>query len=143
MNEFERLKFDGDNHIYGFYKIDKLSNNQTIGIYFWRNEFSDNKEYQVFLAIVNKKKHIRQFLSGEKDILTNKETGKCGLEGLLWGKKQLIEFENSLYCNNGDIICVYWTDNRRRDIYKHRLSKLGYVIGYRELKKCLYKKVNK
>ena len=143
MGEFEKLKYDGDYHTYGYYKTHRLKNNQTIGIYFWKHEFSKSNEYVILLAIANKKKHLRQLILGEKDILTDHETGKCGLEGLLWGKKQIVEFEKSNYCNNGDTISVYWTDNRRRDVYKYGLKKLGFVMGYRDGKKCLYKKVIK
>jgi len=86
MDDFERIKFDGDKHTYGYYKTHKLKNNQTIGIYFWKNEFSKSNDYVILLAIANKKKHLRQLILGEKDILTDHETGKCGLEGLLWAR---------------------------------------------------------
>lgn len=143
MDEFEKLKYDNDHRIYGYYKTHKLKNNQTIGIYFWANELSKSVEYAILLAIANKKKHLRQLILGEKDILTDHETGKCGLEGLLWGKNQIIEFEESEYCKDGDTIVIYWTDKRRRDVYEYGLKKLGFVIGYRDGKKCLYKKVYK
>jgi len=143
MDEFEKLKYDGDYRTYGYYKIHKLKNNQTIGIYFWKHELSKSNEYVILLAIANKKKHLRQLILGEKDILTDHETGKCGLEGLLWGKRQIVEFEKYDYCNDGDFISIYWTDNRRRDVYEHGLKKLGFVMGYRDGKKCLYKKVLK
>lgn len=143
MNDFERIRFEGDSHIYGLYKTHKLKNNQTIGIYFWKHELSKSNEYSIYLAIANKKKHLRQLILGEKDILTDHETGKCGLEGLLWAKKQIVEFEKSIYCKNGDYISVYWTDNRRRDVYEYGLRKLGFMVGYRDGKKCLSKKIVK
>jgi len=95
------------------------------------------------LAIANKKKHLRQLILGEKDILTDHETGRCGLEGLLWGKRQITEFEKTDYCKDGDYIVIYWTDNRRRDVYEDGLKKLGFVMGYRDGKKCLCKKISK
>jgi len=143
MDEFEKLKYDNDYHTYGYYKTHKLKNNQIIGIYLWKHKFSKSNEYVILLAIANKKKHLRQLILGEKDILTDHETGKCGLEGLLWGKKQIVKFEESDYCNDGDYISVYWTDNRRRDVYEYGLRRLGFVMGYRDGKKCLYKKVEK
>jgi len=143
MDEFEKLKYEGDKHVYGFYKMHKLKNNQTIIICFSKFEFSKCNEYSIFLAIANKKKHIRQFLLEEKDVLMGKETGKCGLEGLLWAKNQIVEFEKSNYCKNSDYISAGWADNRRRDVYEHGLKKLGFVMGYRDGRKCLYKKVVK
>jgi len=62
---------------------------------------------------------------------------------LLWAKRQLIEFEESRYCKNGDIISIGWTDNRRRDVYKYGLKKYGYIIGNRYGRKYLYKKIVK
>jgi len=84
-----------------------------------------------------------QWILGEKDVLSDKETGKCGLEGLIWAKKQLIEFEEFIKENKNEdvIISIYWTDNRRRDVYEKALKKNGYEIGYRHSCKCLYKKV--
>ena len=143
MDEFEKLKYDGDYHTYGYFKTHKLKNNQTIGIYFWKHELSKSNDYVILLAIANKKKHLRQLILGEKDILTDHETGKCGLEGLLWAKKQIVEFEKSDCCKDGDFISVYWSDNQRRDVYEYGLRKLGFMMGFRDGKKCLSKKVVK
>lgn len=143
MNNFEKIKFDDDKETYGYYKNHKLSNGQTIGIYFFEWILNNNNEYKVLLLIANKKRHIKQFIHNQRDILTNKETGKCGLEGLLWAKTQLLQFENSKCCKDGDIITIFWTNNRRRDIYVHELTKFGYILGYRDSQKCLYKKILK
>jgi hypothetical protein len=143
MDEFKQLKYPQDFHVYGYYKTHKLKNNQIIGIYFWKHEFRKCNEHVILLAIANKKKHLRQLILGEKDILTDHETGRCGLEGLLWGRKQVIKFEESNCCKNGDFISVYWTDNRRRNVYQYGLKKLGFIMGYRDGKKCLYKKIIK
>lgn len=143
IKEFSLIKLDRDNDSYGYYKTHKLSNNQTIGIYLFRQENISNNEYYVLVLLANKKKYIKEFINEQRDILSDKETGKCGLEGLLWAKRQLIEFEESRYCKNGDIISIGWTDNRRRDIYKYGLKKYGYIIGNRYGRKCLYKKIVK
>jgi hypothetical protein len=142
MDEFKRLKSDDDTYSYGYYKIHQLSNNQVIGIFFIKNKLSRNIEYHIALSISNKKKHLFQYIKEEKDVLSGKETGKCGLEGLLWAKKQIIEFENSI-CKPGNIICVRWSDNRRRKVYEYGLKKIGYKIGFRDGSKCLYKIINK
>lgn len=143
IKEFDRIKFDGDNRSHGYFKIDKLSNGQTIAIYLFKYSKSDSNDYSVFVAIANKKKHIKQLINEQRDILTDKETGRCGLEGLFWAKKQLLEFEESDNCQNGDGIVIYWTDNRRRDVYTYGLKKYGFAARYIYGKKCLYKIVNK
>ena len=63
--------------------------------------------------------------------------------GSVWAKNQIIIFEKSDYCKDGDFISIYWTDNRRRDVYEYGLRKLGFIMGFRDGKKCLYKKINK
>jgi len=143
MKDFEKIRYEGYYGSFGYYKTHKLTNGQTIIICFNKFELSKSNEYSIYLAIANKKKHLRQLILGEKDILTDHETGKCGLEGLLWAKKQIVEFEKFIYCKNGDYISVYWTDNRRRDVYEYGLRKLGFVVGYRDGRKCLSKKIVK
>lgn len=143
MEEFKRLRFDGFS--YGYFKTCKLKNNQTATIFFIRKELKRGTEYHVVFAISNKKKYIKQWILGERDTLTNKETGKCGLDGLIWAKEQIIEFEDYInietYKPKDITICVTWTDNRRRNIYVRVLGKLGYKINYRNSCKCLAKKV--
>jgi len=143
IKDFERIKFDGDNQSYGYFKMDKLSNGQTIAIYLFKYECKSYNEYSVFVAIANKKKHIKQLINEQRDILSNKETGRCGLEGLLWAKKQLLDFENSEFCKNDDVIVIQWTDNRRRNVYEYGLKKYGYTISNRYSHKCLSKKIIK
>lgn len=142
MDKFERLKIDGERYD-AYFKTHKLKNNQTIFICFSQFEFSKCTEYSVFLVIANKKKHIKQCILQEKDVFFDKETGKCGLEGLLWAKQQIIEFEESDICRNGDVITIGWADNRRRNVYEYGLKKLGFIMGYREGCKCLIKKIVK
>ena len=68
MKDFEEIRYEGYYGSFGYYKTHKLTNNQTIIICFNKYEFSKCKEYSIFLAIANKKKHIRQFLSEERDV---------------------------------------------------------------------------
>jgi hypothetical protein len=145
MSEFKKLVIDGINQ--GYYNSHKLSNNQTINIYFLRFENYKSNEYSVVLAISNKRKHIKQWLLEERDALTNKETGNCGLEGLIWAKRQIKYFERFLYKrigyyeNNGVTISVYWSDSKRRIVYEYALGKLGFKLGMRYQKTCLYKQI--
>ncbi|WCK57178.1 hypothetical protein PP175_28740 (plasmid) [Aneurinibacillus sp. Ricciae_BoGa-3] len=79
----------------------------------------------------------------EKDVLTGKETGRCGLEGLLWAKRMILAFESSIYTKNGELIRVGWLDNRRRDAYHHGLKKIGFKYGQIDNEKCLFKIIDK
>lgn len=143
MVNFETLKKYGYKYDDGYYNTKKLSNGQTAAIFFFKEKLKRCTEYSIAFAIANKKKHITQWVLGERDILSDKETGNCGLEGLIWAKKQLVEFEKFIKENkNGNVvISIYWTDNRRRNVYEKVLKKLGYQINYRHSCKCLSKKV--
>ncbi len=92
--------------------------------------------YEITLKIQHKRKQ-NVFL---------KQIGKCGLEGLLWAKNKIIEFEEFIKTKNTDktikIVCG-WDDNRRRNIYERSLSKLGYSFENLFNKKYLVKTVDK
>lgn len=148
MGEIERLRLDG--HYYGYFAKDQLSNGQSISIFFLEEKTSRNIEFHIALAIANRKKHIREWILGERDLLSFKSTGTCGIEGLIWAKKKLVEFESfitdrhakNLYSNDTKItIVVGSTDAKRKRVYRHGLKKLGYESGYRSSVQCLYKKI--
>ena len=135
--EFKRLIYN--DIFYGFYKIDKLSNRQSIGIFFTEYSTGKRSYYNVAMAIANKRKYILDWILDNYSF-ENKSTGKCGLEGLVWAKKRLIEFEKSEHVRIGDVIEISWSDNRRRDAYEHALKKIGYEIKYIPYK-CLCKTI--
>lgn len=142
MGEFERLKLEG--YSYGYYNTYKMTNGQTASIFFLEYDLKRGVEYSVVFAISTKKKHIREWLIGERDILTNENTGKCGVEGLLWAKKQITSFEEFIKKRSfykEITICIYWSDSRRRNVYTRTLGKIGYEVNYRHSSKCLSKKV--
>lgn len=141
MESFERIKVD--NCTYGYFKTHKLKNNQTASIYFIQEELSKGTEYCVVFAIANKKKHIKQWITGERDALSYKETGTCGLEGLIWAKQQILFFEEFIKTKRDNVtICISWADNRRRNVYERALSKYGYKISYRYSSKYISKKIS-
>jgi hypothetical protein len=141
MVDFEKLSNFGYEYDSGYYNTKKLSNGQTATILFFKDNLKRDIEYSVAFVIANKKKHIKQWLLEEKDVLSDKETGNCGLEGLIWAKKQLFEFEEFIKerYNEKTFICIYWTDNRRRNVYEKVLKKIGYEMNYRHSRKCLSK----
>lgn len=99
----------------------------------------------VAFGISNKKKNIRQWFNGETDKLTNNITGKGDLEGLIWAKNKLVEFEETnLPKDCMHRVIVQWDDNRRRDVYtKYLTKKLSYKMTMYEGYKCLMKDIYK
>ena len=94
--------------------------------------------YNTIFHIYNKKK--------QKNIGANLEltqTGKCGLDGLIWAKKMIMEFEKFMnetnYHNEKVAVIVGWANNKRRKVYERYLTKVGYNIKMIENKKCLIK----
>lgn len=148
MEEFDKIRiFAEDEIIHGFYKSKKLSNGQTAMIVFEEQIRTTKKiEYSIIFAISNKKKNIIKWLEGKDDCLSDKSTGKCGIEGLIWAKQQIIDFEKFInerlkYYNQDIILYVWWTDNKRRNVYEKALGKIGYKIAFRYCSKCLIKKI--
>ncbi|UVX98790.1 MAG: hypothetical protein [Bacteriophage sp.] len=59
----------------------------------------------------------------------DKTTGNCGLEGLIWAKNGLLEFEKFIkkdYLKQR--IVISWTDNKRKKVYIHYLKRYGYRL---------------
>lgn len=123
------FKYDIENSTYYLYHI--LSNGQIIYIGFDFIELNRKTETEIFnvvLAIGNKKKNINSWLNYEKNSLTMQSTGRCGLEGLMWAREQLIKFEEFIFYNSRYNIklIVSADDSKRFHVYEKALMKLGY-----------------
>ena len=97
-------------------------------------------EWNVAFAINNKRKHIKSWIKGEETM--DCSTGKCGVEGLIWAKNGLLEFEN--FIKKEDLkqrIVVRWTDSKRKRVYKHYLEKEGYKLTIYYGKEFLIKNI--
>ena len=69
-------------------------------------------------------------------------TGKCGVEGLIWAKNGLLEFEK--FIKKEDLkqrIVVRWTDSKRKRVYKHYLEKEAYKLTIYYGKEFLIKNI--
>jgi hypothetical protein len=129
---FEHIKNEDGYYFYSF--KEKLSNNQTLEMEFWE----EDKKYIVVSASVYSK---RKYVNSEY-----KTYGKVGIESLLLAKlaiKLFIEFlvEQKL----SKKIIIFWSDNRRRNVYYRGLKELGfkfeYLSGNNYCFKCLTKDV--
>ena len=83
--------------------------------------------WNVVFAINNKRKRIKSWIKDEEAM--DCSTGKCGVEGLIWAKNGLLEFENFIKKEGlKQRIIVRWTDSKRKRVYKHYLEKEGYKL---------------
>lgn len=133
--EFNVYKIRGI--IRGYYAQTKFSNNQTGIIFFTKDRLKNCTEFTVAFGISNKKKYIKQWLLGKKD-MESYITGNCGIEGLVWAKNALLQFEeciSKIYRHSR--IVVIASDSRRKRIYRHYLEREGYKFcryyGYEAL----------
>ena len=71
----------------------KLTNNQTCGIAFQKNETKKIIYWNVVFAVGDKKSYVKGYIfNNDIGNLTCRTTGKSGLEALVWAKIKLIEF---------------------------------------------------
>lgn len=117
-----------------YYDTTILPSGQTIRIEFME-EYTDSKRYySIYLVTSHKRK--------QADSTYGIATGKDGFKGLLWAKNKIIEFETFIkekYPNIPIIIPCFWTDNKRREIYRRGLSNLGYKYNFLFNRKVLSK----
>lgn len=125
-NNFLRTCNEEDNFDY-YYKRKKLSNGQFVQIEFQEAYQPSNfVDFNINLVIHSKKKKLNS------DIVENQNTGHVGLEGLLWAKHQIVEFEDYIkskkdfFRNERVFLSVIWSDNRRRNVYERGLRDLGF-----------------
>lgn len=120
------------NEIKCFYKKHILSNNQICQIIFCEYKWYFNKkiEYYVGFAVADKKKDLNNWFNGNKQSrIDHKTSGNCGLEALIWAKKQLIEFEEFIkekYYDYNIKICIEADDSKRMRTYYYGLKDLNY-----------------
>lgn len=79
------------NIFYGYTARTKFSNRQTGILFLNKEDLNKTVEWNVSFAIANKRKHIQAWLQGDR--VMDNATGTCGLEGLIWAKNGLLEFE--------------------------------------------------
>lgn len=115
----------------------RLKNGQTAWIFFQKEDYHIT-EYWVAFAVSDKRKYIKNWLLGNRNPIDNEITGKCGIEGLIWAKNKLLEFEQEINVKPFKIM-VRGADSRRTQFYKKALLKFGYKWDYNL--KCMYKTI--
>lgn len=128
--EFERKIYDDEYDDYITEK--KLEDGRTVHVRFQEGISYDKGsniklEYNIYLVIYRKRKE----LSNANYECIN-PVNKAGMYGLLFAYNAIKEFEKyivSQYDYKIRMRC-YWGDSRRRNIYEHYLSKIGYSVKY-------------
>jgi hypothetical protein len=101
-----------------------LPSGQTIKIKFEEDWSNDRYYYNIYLVTMDKRKSERN--------THMKIMGRDGINGLLWAKRKVAEFEEFIKeIREGVPTVIYctWTDNRRRNAYAFGLRKIGYEFG--------------
>lgn len=96
----------------------------TLECYVFEEDKINNKIYWNVSFHIGKRKRI---LKDFEDMTT---TGKDGIKSLLWAKNCIIDVRKNIkkdYKDYKNIICIYWTDKRRRDVYYKNLKELNPV----------------
>ena len=110
------------------YKL-KLDNGQVVSMTITRELYMDSVFYYVLLFINKRGKGYEE----------GHQTGRAGIEGLLWAKEMLKDFieEIKKIKDRKHTICIFWDDNRRRDVYARGLKDLGFRFSTLVKWKCL------
>lgn len=109
---------------FGYYKKHFLSNGQVCEIRFYKDE--NKNSYSVGFCVANKKKYLNAWFFEEKNNISYKCSGRCGLEALLWAKNQLALFER--FVDKPCEILITGEDQKRFRVYKWALEKCGYKM---------------
>jgi len=112
-----------------------LSDGSHIAMYFacdrnilYANGF-DYDTWRVGLAIGKSRRICNDWWNKKDNKISNKSTGKVGLEGLLWAKQTLVRFMNESMRDVVQVIAVDYSNKQRMNVYKRLCKTLGFVEG--------------
>lgn len=111
-----------------------LSNGQHAAIYFRldRNvRFDDGYQYDcwyVGFMVGNKARQCNDWWNDRKNNNRLVQTGRCGMEGLIWAKQQIVQFMASHKGEYIQYMVVGGMDDKRQHVYS-RLTKIGFTPG--------------
>ena len=127
---------------YRIYACRAVRNGQTGVLFLGRENLNKTIEWDVRFAISNKRKRIKAWIEEREDL--DDTTGTCGLEGLIWAKNGILEFEKFIKeyylkrdkCKKHRITIswtdnkrtISWTDNKRKKVYRRYLKRYGYEL---------------
>jgi hypothetical protein len=135
---------DSDGYIV-LYKKEKLSNGQTFIMDFSEYDYTADTLY-VNIGVQVYRKRKKRDSEYNSCLVTSgvpAETAFLGMKSFRELEQIYIDAANKHWSDKykNIIFTVYWTDNRRRDVYYKFLKKYGYEYGMIHGYKGLYKKV--
>lgn len=105
-----------------WYTRKKLANGKTAMVAMQRDETVNTAMPYFYVALAIVKKRKQTYTS---DVFDNRITGDGSLEGLLFAKQALIDFEERFSLPQFTI-AVAGSDGRRQRVYERYLTRLGY-----------------
>lgn len=121
----------------GDYFIKEKIDGQTYLMIFSNWDGTDKTEYfNISLQVISKRKHANAEMD---NVVTTGKNPYTTINFAIKAFKILEEHVLKKYPSKKIIIHCQWTDNRRRNIYEHFLTKKGYQFGYVDNKRCLMK----
>lgn len=107
---------------------ERLSNGQYLNIYFIRDKAipQDKTVYiwYVGVAISKTVKQANLWFTRKKSKLDNRQTGRCGLEGLKKALRHILKFVNNMSMK--EELQIRWTDEKRKNVYNY-LTRYGFI----------------
>ena len=113
-----------------WYEYKDLKNGQVCGIGFEKCDEDNRILWNVCFAIGNSKKQVRGYITGKDTYnLTLQSTGRCGLDGLIWAKDKILEFETLIVPNKlkKNKIIIGGENSKRFHVYEKGLKRFGYI----------------
>lgn len=132
MNNKENIVFkkDKENKIYW---ASKKINNKTCVIGFYEDIVEDDGElyyiYEVCFSVGRNRKQCFSYMLGETSYLDNKISGNGSISYLIFAYESIKQFETFIYNeikNKNITILIRATDEKRYNVYKYYLGKIGY-----------------
>lgn len=117
----------------------KLSSGFTayVSLFGESDPFDRRTYFNVALVIAKKRKAF-----ATSDYFDNRMTGDGGLEGLVFAKQAMTDFEGLLAARQKIAFVVYGSDGRRQKLYERYLTRMGFVKERREGAMVMIKRID-
>lgn len=107
---------------------ERLLNGQYLNIYFMRNKAIPQGKivyvWNVGVVISKTVKQANLWFIRKKNKLDNRQTGRCGLEGLKKALRHILKFVNNMSIK--EELQIGWTDEKRKKAYNY-LTRYGFI----------------
>ena len=109
---------------------ERLSNGQYLNVYFMRDKAIPQDKivyiWNVGVVISKTVKQANLWFIRKKSKLDNRQTGRCGLEGLKKTLRHILKFINNMSIK--EELQIGWTDEKRKRAYNY-LTRYGFIAN--------------